>query len=244
MLSASTWYGQVLEVYPHLPHALLLVFTLSALLTLHRKSSYYTKSALALVLVAFVSVVGMGIALVVTLFGRRTDINYYYARFSSYVIPPLLNVKLVMEGEEHLRDQVGIIVCNHQSSMDIIPLTLIMPRNAVIIAKKIIRFYPFLGIYMILARSIFLDRARRDKALSTFADAAKTVREEQVSVFLFPEGTRGHLKCGMLPFKKGAFHLAQQAQVPVIPVVVSSYDNVYSSSRKSFPGGTIRIKGK
>ncbi|RKP13021.1 hypothetical protein BJ684DRAFT_16545 [Piptocephalis cylindrospora] len=180
--------------------------------------------------------------MVATLFGRRTDINYYYARFSSYIIPPLLNVELIMEGEEHLRDQVGIIVCNHQSTMDVIPLTLIMPKNSVIIAKKIIRFYPLLGFYMILARTIFLDRARRDKAISTFADAAETVREQQVSVVIFPEGTRGHLKCGLLPFKKGAFHLAQQAQVPIIPVVVSSYDDVYSTTRKSFPGGTIRIR--
>jgi len=65
----------------------------------------------------------------------------------------------------------------------------------------------------------------------------------QVSVFIFPEGTRGHLQeADLLPFKKGAFHLAVQAEIPIVPVVVSNYSHVYDSRRQIFAGGEITIK--
>jgi lysophosphatidate acyltransferase len=52
---------------------------------------------------------------------------------------------------------------------------------------------------------------------------------------MFPEGTRNH-EGGLLPFKKGAFHLALQAGVPVVPVVVSSYSSYYDKSTYKFEG--------
>lgn len=68
-----------------------------------------------------------------------------------------------------------------------------------------------------------------------------TVRQ---SVFIFPEGTRSYYDHpDMLPFKKGAFHLAVQAQVPIIPVVVANYSNVLNVKQKLFrPVGTIPIR--
>ena len=50
---------------------------------------------------------------------------------------------------------------------------------------------------------------------------------------MFPEGTRNH-KGGLLPFKKGAFHIAIQAQIPVIPVVVSSFSSFYDKASYKF----------
>lgn len=46
----------------------------------------------------------------------------------------------------------------------------------------------------------------------------------------------------MLPFKKGAFHLAIQAQLPVLPVVSVGYSHIYDSSKRSFPGGELEIR--
>ncbi|KAJ8286892.1 hypothetical protein GJAV_G00044580 [Gymnothorax javanicus] len=72
-------------------------------------------------------------------------------------------------------------------------------------------------------------------------DAAKTMLQDQIRLWVFPEGTRNQ-KGDLLPFKKGAFHLAIQAQAPIIPVVFSSYSNFYLRKEKQFKSGTITLK--
>ena len=68
------------------------------------------------------------------------------------------------------------------------------------------------------------------------------MHSEQQSVFIFPEGTRSYFKTPkLLPFKKGAFHLAVQAQVPLVPVVVSNYSNVLDVSKRRFAAGAIPV---
>lgn len=63
------------------------------------------------------------------------------------------------------------------------------------------------------------------------------------SVFIFPEGTRSYYdKPDLLSFKKGAFHLAIQAQVPIVPIVVANYSNVLNTRTKKFVAGTIPIR--
>uniref|UniRef100_A0A8U8BDF0 1-acylglycerol-3-phosphate O-acyltransferase n=1 Tax=Geospiza parvula TaxID=87175 RepID=A0A8U8BDF0_GEOPR len=63
----------------------------------------------------------------------------------------------------------------------------------------------------------------------------------QVRVWVFPEGTRNH-SGSMLPFKRGAFHLAVQAQVPVVPIVISSYQHFYSKRERRFTAGECVIQ--
>jgi lysophosphatidate acyltransferase len=48
----------------------------------------------------------------------------------------------------------------------------------------------------------------------------------------------------MLPFKKGAFYMAVQARVPIIPIVIGNYQNVYNSKARHFTTGNVKIKGK
>ena len=70
------------------------------------------------------------------------------------------------------------------------------------------------------------------------------MRAERQSVYIFPEGTRSYFeKPDMLPFKKGAFHLAVQAQVPIVPIVVANYSHVLSFKRMTFASGNIPVKG-
>jgi lysophosphatidate acyltransferase len=63
------------------------------------------------------------------------------------------------------------------------------------------------------------------------------------SVFIFPEGTRSYYEhADLLPFKKGAFHLAVQAQVPLVPVVVANYSHVLSFKKRVFKAGVVKVK--
>lgn len=69
------------------------------------------------------------------------------------------------------------------------------------------------------------------------------MRSERQSVFIFPEGTRSYsLEPDLLPFKKGAFHLAVQAQVPIVPIVAANYSNVLTM--KGAPKGWFFTSGR
>src|SRR4051794_17589912 len=64
-----------------------------------------------------------------------------------------------------------------------------------------------------------------------------------MSLWLFPEGTRARLTTAdLLPFKKGAFHLAVKAQAPIVPVVVGNYTKIYNSKKHIFSAGRMRVR--
>ncbi|KAI7525410.1 hypothetical protein KC331_g17542, partial [Hortaea werneckii] len=94
-----------------------------------------------------------------------------------------------------------------------------------------------------LSKTVFIERSSREQAVAAFAKAAEQMHSHKQSVYIFPEGTRSYSDHpDMLPFKKGAFHLAVQAQVPIVPVVVANYSNVLNVKRKVFRSGTIPVK--
>ena len=88
-----------------------------------------------------------------------------------------------------------------------------------VVAKKSLFSYPFIGWNMWLNRYISLERGKNSSMRQMMADAAKAIREKN-SVMVFPEGTRS--KDGNLQhFKTGAFHLALDNAVPILPVAIS-----------------------
>lgn len=96
---------------------------------------------------------------------------------------------------------------------------------------------------MTLSKTVFIERSSRTQAVAAFDAAAQQMASHQQSVFIFPEGTRSYYdKPDMLPFKKGPFHLAIQAQVPIVPIVVANYSNVLNTKKKIFRPGTIPIR--
>ncbi len=96
---------------------------------------------------------------------------------------------------------------------------------------------------MVLSNTVFVDRASHKSSIAAFDNAAKHIREDRQSVFIFPEGTRSYYdKPDMLPFKKGAFHLAVKAQVPIVPVVCANYSYILNLRRQIFNPGRIPIK--
>ncbi|KAL8946150.1 MAG: hypothetical protein Q9222_007415, partial [Ikaeria aurantiellina] len=127
--------------------------------------------------------------------------------------------------EHYLHDRRPcVIVGNHQSELDVLLLARIWPPWCSVTAKKSLARMPFLGWFMALSGTVFIDRANNASAREAFAGAAKHMLEYRQSVFIFPEGTRSYAREPVLGgFKKGAFHLAVQAQVDVVPVVSACY---------------------
>lgn len=116
------------------------------------------------------------------------------------------------------------------------------PKRTSMMAKKELQWMPFLGQWMSLSGAVFIDRGNNAKAIRSLSTAAETVKNRHTSLWIFPEGTRSMREHhDMLPFKKGAFHMAVEAGIPIVPVVAENYWKLY---RKGiFETGTIKVKG-
>uniref|UniRef100_A0ACB8ETV8 Uncharacterized protein n=1 Tax=Sphaerodactylus townsendi TaxID=933632 RepID=A0ACB8ETV8_9SAUR len=117
----------------------------------------------------------------------------------------------------------------------------ILPDRCVPVAKKELRQMGPVGYACWLSGMIFIDRRKKEEARETLRQAAQTMLQENMRIWVYPEGTRNKGKT-LLPFKRGAFHVAVQAQVPIIPVVISSYQDFYSSKKKMFTAGKLKIR--
>lgn len=97
--------------------------------------------------------------------------------------------------------------------------------KVVTVGKKSLAWMPLFGQLYWLTGNILIDRANRSKAKGTIDQVVNSMKESDVSVWMFPEGTRSRGR-GLLPFKTGAFHAAIGAEVPIIPIVCSSTDHI------------------
>lgn len=133
-----------------------------------------------------------------------------------------------------------IFVLNHESMLDIACAFAALPVQLRFIAKHSLRLVPFLGWYMWLTGMVFVDRSRRDRAISSLRKAGARIREG-ANILAFPEGTRS--KSGwILPFKKGVFVVALESGVPIVPVAISGSGKVLPSGGFRIRGGTVRMK--
>lgn len=136
----------------------------------------------------------------------------------------LFGIRRSIEGWEDLpvdiREgrQAAIFVGNHTSLLDPPLIIATLPSNPVFMAKRELAFVPFLGWVIWLADFIFINRAHRAEAIKSLELAAQRIHDGQ-SIATFPEGTRSR-SGELLPFKKGAFNLAWEAQVPLIPMAI------------------------
>src|SRR5581483_4153680 len=130
----------------------------------------------------------------------------------------LAGVELAVHGEEYVwSHRPAVFIFNHQSAVDMLLLCKLLRRDFVGVAKKEARKNPIFGPAFALARTVFIDRANREKAIEALGPAIAMLREG-TSLVIAPEGTRSPTpRLGQ--FKKGAFHLAMAAGVPIVPIV-------------------------
>lgn len=119
----------------------------------------------------------------------------------------------------------AVFIANHQNTYDIFTLCRSVLTNTVTIGKKSLKWVPFFGQIYWLGGNILIDRENRRAAMATLKKSRDVILKRQVSVWMFPEGTRSYGR-GLLPFKRGAFQLAAAAKVPIVPVVMSSTDGI------------------
>ncbi len=133
---------------------------------------------------------------------------------------PLLGIKLITRPKPEF-NQPAIYIGNHQNNYDMITIAAMVPPRTVSIGKKSLIWIPFFGLVYWATGNIFIHREKRSSAINTMNTVANIIKEKQISVWMFPEGTRSRGR-GLIPFKTGAFHTAIAAGVPIVPVVCST----------------------
>ncbi|RUP47563.1 hypothetical protein BC936DRAFT_145586 [Jimgerdemannia flammicorona] len=226
------------------PYLVAIFGLLAVYVNFTRRGNFQWKAFLSVFWACMGGLVGISSAFVLWPLGMSASINWVVARFFFYSGGFSTGIEFrIVEGREHLDVNPAIFIANHQSSLDVLMLGAVMPKNCSIVAKAEMKWYPLIGQFMVVSQTIFLDRKNHNSAINIFKNAAVKVKSQKISAFIFPEGTRAHSQeTDLLPFKKGAFHLAVQAGVPIVPVVVANYSHVYDSKKKTFRAGIVPIK--
>lgn len=114
-----------------------------------------------------------------------------------------------------------VYIANHQNNWDLFTVSSAVTPKVVTVGKKSLAWMPLFGQLYWLTGNILIDRANRSKAKGTIDQVVDNLNQSDVSVWMFPEGTRSRGR-GLLPFKTGAFHAALGTNLPIIPIVCSS----------------------
>ncbi|MDT3253027.1 1-acylglycerol-3-phosphate O-acyltransferase [Serratia sp. root2] len=114
-----------------------------------------------------------------------------------------------------------IYIANHQNNYDMVTAAKAVQPRTVTVGKKSLLWVPFFGPLYWLTGNLLIDRDNRAKAHGTIAQVAEQFKKRDISIWMFPEGTRSRGR-GLMPFKTGAFHAAIAAGVPIVPICVST----------------------
>jgi 1-acyl-sn-glycerol-3-phosphate acyltransferase len=159
---------------------------------------------------------------------------YGLGRFGIRLALFLAGSKVVVDGLQHLDETANtVVMANHTSLLDAPILANLIKAEFKVVAKVELFRIPFFGRCLRLAGFISVDRSNREQATQAIQKAVVSLKAGNCFL-IFPEGTRS--PTGALgPFKKGAFHVALDAQSRIVPVAVSG-------ARELMPKGAFRVR--
>lgn len=169
--------------------------------------------------------------------------NRFYNAFVCYVlglVTALGRIRVRVTGLEKLPAGRWLLVCNHRSNYDpLITSWVLRKREFAFITKPSVMNNFVSGRIVSRACYLGIDRENDRAALRTILEAARLLKENAVSFGIYPEGTR-HAGEEMLPFRNGAFKIAQRAKVPIVTAAIRGTDKVH----RSFPWRSTEVQLK
>ncbi|WP_028938195.1 HAD-IB family hydrolase [Pseudonocardia spinosispora] len=183
---------------------------------------------------------GVGIAVGALNGNRRQGVDLATSMFDA-LAGPLADIDVEVIGEQHAWEQrPAVFFINHQSTMiDFLVTTRVIRTGFTAVAKAEVKQMPVVGQLFDLAGVAFLDRSDRSRAISALKPAVETLRGG-TSVVIAPEGTRS-LTPRLGAFKKGGFHLAMQAGVPIVPIVIRNAGEIMWRNARTMRPGTVQV---
>jgi 1-acyl-sn-glycerol-3-phosphate acyltransferase len=171
------------------------------------------------------------------------DINPLYrgCMWAAYTGVRIAGVKVRIEGREKLDpNRTYIFMSNHISNLDP-PITLpLIPRRTSVMVKIGLFKVPILRQIMQIGSLVPVDRGNRDAGFSALRDAVKAL-DQGLNMTIYVEGTRSFAG-KLLPFQKGPFYLAEECNVPIVPITISGTEAVMPKARFAIRPGTVTVQ--
>lgn len=186
------------------------------------------------------SMVHAAVVLVVLMFTRSSRVFHAFCRSWARVSLAICGVKVRVRGTEHLQPGRGYVyVSNHASMFDIPAVIAAIPDQIRIVYKKELQWIPLFGWGLKFGSYIAIDRGRSVQAQKSLDEAIRKIGNGE-SVLLFAEGTRT-LDGKLQPFKRGAFHIAVRAGVPVVPLTINGSFKILPKHSVSINPGEVEL---
>jgi 1-acyl-sn-glycerol-3-phosphate acyltransferase len=181
------------------------------------------------------------LVLVTAPFDRRRNAVNGLGRLWTGLWKIILGVKVRVSGGENVRDGGPFLfVSNHASYLDVLALYDDFPVPVRFLAKKTLVWVPVFGLAFYTLDHVYIDRRRKDQYKESFEQLAKKIRAGK-NVFIFPGGRRA--ADGRIgEWKKGAFVLAVQLKVPLVPVGIIGSARLHGIGDLAPRPGTIHIR--
>ncbi|MBK7723154.1 MAG: HAD-IB family hydrolase [Austwickia sp.] len=146
-----------------------------------------------------------------------------------------------VRGQEHLwAARPAVVLINHQNDLlDLLVSATLMRERTTAVAKLEAKDVPVVGQLFTWAQVAFIDRQDGVNARETMRQAVNRLHEG-ICVVIAPEGTRSYGPT-VGPFKKGAFHLAVEAGVPIVPVVIRNSGELMPRGSRVLRPGTVEV---
>ncbi|MEL6870893.1 MAG: HAD-IB family hydrolase [Pseudomonadota bacterium] len=174
--------------------------------------------------------------------GSRSEGQNFSMSVFADVASAFIGLNLDVTGEHYLwQRRPCVFIFNHQSQADVIIIAKLLRRDVAGVGKKEIAHVPILGQIMQMTGTVMIDRSDVDKAIESMRRLVDTIQVERKSIAIAPEGTRT-VSVQLGPFKKGAFHLAMQAGVPIVPIVIRNAMDVSPKGDPLFHSATVGVE--
>lgn len=172
----------------------------------------------------------------------RYEAAVIFGRLFGFSMRMVLGWRFDTRHAERFHDiRPAIFVANHQSNLDLAIYGSIFPVRTAAIGKKEIRNLPLFGWLFTRSGNILIDRSNPATAIASLEAVGRQMHAENLDVWMFPEGHRNQGE-RLLPFKRGAFHLAASSGIPLVPVVCEPIGRVLDVQRLYVSPGTLRIE--
>lgn len=174
--------------------------------------------------------------------GSRQEARNFATSLFADVAGAVAGLKLDISGEKHLWvERPAVFIFNHQSDIDVLICSKLLRRNFTGVGKAEIKQMPLVGAAMEMAGVVLIDRSNSKSAIAALEPLVDRIKQDKISVVMAPEGTRTHSKKPK-PFKKGAFHIAMQAGVPIVPIVIHNAMDVSPKGDSLYYPGTVEVE--
>ncbi len=165
-----------------------------------------------------------------------------WVRFLARGVLAIAGIRAELQGQQHLdARRPCVIVGNHQSAFDFATFGRFIPDRCTGIAKRELVFLPLIGWYFALSGGFLIQRKNRMRAVGLLSEVAAHLKKHQLAVGIMPEGTRNRAGKGLLPFKKGAFHLAIEAQADIVVMVSEPLEHIANFATKTLRRGKVKL---